>query len=146
MNALAECAKWCPRQVTILLEDMQTEILRTQEIVRGSQNIGLHSLDITMELARLSLAHDCYESLLENIGASNLHPLIDKVYPITNHPAKGTESIPQDYTNPQEGFELKPQNRRAADSGAQRERGPQNRSDSDGFPCDGFPYDPCQVQ
>ena len=114
--ALTECAKWLPKQVTSLLNDMQTEILRTQEIVRGSQNIGLHSLDVTMELARLSLARERYESLLESIGASNLRPFIDKIHPLSNCPDERTEMIPQNHSGPQDDSGNKPQAHDAANS------------------------------
>ena len=148
INALAACAKWIPKQVTDLLEDIQLEILRTQEIVRGSQNIGLHHLDITMELARLSLAKDRYKMLFESIGATNLQPKTSETYTFD---INGIQTNPQNDMKPQDGLESKPQTRRTADSTVQQERDPQTHDDSDpcdGFPAflDGFPYDPCQVQ
>ena len=108
--ALAACAKWVPKQVISLLHDMQTEIFRTQEIVRGSQNIGLHSLDVTMELARLSLARDRYESLLESIGASNLRPFIDRIHPLSNCPDEKDGGTSQVHTEPRDDPEIEHQN------------------------------------
>ena len=163
-NPDASYHRWARSHDIPELDTILTEVLRTQEMVRGNGNIGTKHLEIAMEVGQLSLATKSYRSLentIERLDQSfiaakevykSVKEKIEKLEFYTGityrdgylfHGRHGSPvmetSIAQDDTIPH------PQDCPAADPTVQSEPEPQNHTRNLGD-YDGFPYDVCATQ